>query len=146
MCHNLASYVTNAQVLARWQLVWKCDSTARDSRLGRKAGGERVDGIVFRGFGVVSSLSSLSSLSRGPLISPAVAMHAFFQSPRCLGAPRTCSFLQIGLAAGMPHPGPNSEDELIQFLFKNPTPEGGRQCQKVRYDWSALLRLFSFFG
>eukprot|EP00752_Nemacystus_decipiens_P002493 g2344.t1 len=37
----------------------------------------------------------------------------------------------IGVAAGMPQPGPNSEEELIQFLFKNPTPEGDRQCQQV---------------
>lgn len=31
----------------------------------------------------------------------------------------------------MPQPGPSSEEELLGFLFKNPTKEGGRSCQKV---------------
>ena len=69
-------------------------------------------------------------LNTPPPVSPApraVAMYGFSSMPlACI----VC--LKIGVAAGMPQPGPNSEEELIQFLFKNPTPEGGRQCQKVR--------------
>ena len=33
----------------------------------------------------------------------------------------------------MPHPGPNSEEELLDFLFKNPKEEGGRPCNKVLF-------------
>ncbi|CAM9759163.1 unnamed protein product [Ectocarpus sp. 6 AP-2014] len=39
--------------------------------------------------------------------------------------------LQIGLAIGMTQPGPNSEEELVRFLFDRPTVQEGRTCQKV---------------
>ncbi|CAM9674291.1 unnamed protein product [Ectocarpus sp. 4 AP-2014] len=37
----------------------------------------------------------------------------------------------IGIAIGMTQPGPNSEEELVRFLFDRPTVQGGRTCQKV---------------
>ncbi|CAM9791684.1 unnamed protein product [Ectocarpus fasciculatus] len=37
----------------------------------------------------------------------------------------------IGLAIGMPQPGPNSEQELHQYIFKKPNTDSGKPFQKV---------------
>ncbi|CAN0233456.1 unnamed protein product, partial [Ectocarpus fasciculatus] len=37
----------------------------------------------------------------------------------------------IGLAIGMPQPGPSSEQELHQFIFKKPNTDSGQPFQKV---------------
>lgn len=66
-----------------------------------------------------------------PFLSPPLV--PVFSTHR-LGLPDTY-FFQIGKALGMPDPGPNTEDELIQFLFRSPpTPDGvaPQRVQKVR--------------
>ncbi|CAM9707476.1 unnamed protein product, partial [Ectocarpus sp. 12 AP-2014] len=58
--------------------------------------------------------------------------HPFFALPNCLNDSAwedPCRL--IGLAIGMPQPGPNSEQELHQFIFKNPNTDSGQPFQKV---------------
>ncbi|CBJ30253.1 SH2 domain containing protein [Ectocarpus siliculosus] len=56
----------------------------------------------------------------------------FFALPTCLKDSAwedPCRL--IGLAIGMPQPGPTSEQELHQFIFNNPNTDSGQPFQKV---------------
>ncbi|CAN0532236.1 unnamed protein product, partial [Ectocarpus sp. 12 AP-2014] len=70
-----------------------------------------------------AALNSCSDKSSG---------NPFFVLPNCLNDSAwedPCRL--IGLAIGMPQPGPNSEQELHQFIFKNPNTDSGQHFQKV---------------